>query len=87
MGGGPDNARSLREVVAMIATLRGAAPDISYDDWRPGDQRYYVSDTASFAAATGWTPTVSPADGMTRLHDWLIADRDARRDPERQVAA
>jgi CDP-paratose 2-epimerase len=87
MGGGPDNARSLREVVAMIATLRSAAPDISYDDWRPGDQRYYVSDTASFAAATGWIPTVSPADGMTRLHDWLISDSDARRDPERQVAA
>jgi CDP-paratose 2-epimerase len=87
MGGGPHNARSLREVVAMIATLRGKAPDIIHADWRPGDQRYYVSDTAAFAAATGWTPTVSPADGMTGLHDWLIADRDAQRDPERRVAA
>jgi CDP-paratose 2-epimerase len=87
MGGGPDNTRSLREVVAMIATLRGMAPATRHDDWRPGDQRYYVSDTAAFTAATGWMPTVSPAEGMTRLHDWLIADRDAQRDPERQVAA
>jgi CDP-paratose 2-epimerase len=87
MGGGPANARSLREVLAMIATLRGAEPEIIQDSWRPGDQRYYVSDTTGFTAATGWTPTVSPTEGMTRLHDWLIADRDERQDPQRQVAA
>jgi hypothetical protein len=45
-----------------------------------------VSDTASFTAATGWTPTVSPTEGMARLHDWLIADRDERQDPLRRVA-
>ena len=87
MGGGPSNARSLREVVAMIATLHDAAPTITHDDWRSGDQRYYVSDTSDFTAATGWTPAVSTVDGMARLYDWLIADRDEQRDPQRRVAA
>ena len=44
-------------------------------DWRPGDQRYYVSDTRRFKAATGWAPKVNVRQGVERLYQWLLESR------------
>jgi CDP-paratose 2-epimerase len=71
IGGGERNCISLLELVDMIEALTGEPPDVDYDDWRQGDQRYYVSDTAGFTEATGWRARTSPRDGLRRLHDWL----------------
>jgi CDP-paratose 2-epimerase len=71
MGGGPASTVSLLELIEQIATLTGAAPDVDFGDWRVGDQRWYVSDTRRFCDATGWAPTVAPAEGVERLHAWL----------------
>src|SRR4051812_26401127 len=49
IGGGPANTISLLELLEMIAGLRGEDCDVEFDDWRPADQRYYVSDTRKFA--------------------------------------
>jgi CDP-paratose 2-epimerase len=70
IGGGPLNTVSLLELLDLVATLEGHAPTVRFDDWRIGDQRWYVSDTRKFAAATGWTPRVTVADGVQRLHRW-----------------
>jgi len=83
IGGGPANAVSLREVLDLIAEFTGEAPDIRFADWRPGDQRYYCSDTRKFQQATGWQPKVAARDGIGRLHEWLcdsyiVADRRPR---------
>lgn len=72
MGGGPGSTVSLLELLDLIGELCGK-PAVNFGPWRVGDQRYYVSDTRRFAAATGWAPEVGPRDGVTRLHDWLIA--------------
>ncbi len=79
IGGGPANARSLRDVVTMIGGLREAPPTSLTGEWRAGDQRYYVSDTSRFAQATGWSPSVAPEQGLRRLHDWLLAGRETER--------
>ncbi|HEY8469166.1 MAG TPA: NAD-dependent epimerase/dehydratase family protein [Longimicrobiales bacterium] len=71
IGGGPANAVSLLEVVDAIGTLSGKRPVIEFGAWRAGDQRYYVSDTRAFRAATGWEPRVSVHEGTSRLCDWL----------------
>jgi CDP-paratose 2-epimerase len=71
IGGGPAQAVSLLEVIDRIGELRGARPTVEYNDWRPGDQRYYVSDVRAFEEATGWRPRVTPAAGIARLHEWL----------------
>ena len=72
MGGGPANAMSLREVLVLIETLSGRAPRQQYDQWRVGDQRYYVSDTRAFRDATGWKPRIDAREGIAHLHDWLL---------------
>lgn len=71
IGGGPGNATSLLEVVDRIAALTGRHVEVSLEDWRPGDQRYYVSDTRRFEALTGWCPRVRVGTGIQRLHRWL----------------
>jgi CDP-paratose 2-epimerase len=76
IGGGPANTTSLIELIARIAALQGEAPKLFYDDWRTGDQRYYVSDHGKFTAATGWHPTVGAAEGIARLRDWLLEQTD-----------
>jgi CDP-paratose 2-epimerase len=74
IGGGPKNAVSVREVVALIAELTGVQPQLAFGPWRTGDQRWYVTDPRAFERATGWRPTTSPARGIARLHSWLAAE-------------
>ncbi|MDX6682006.1 MAG: CDP-paratose 2-epimerase [Solirubrobacteraceae bacterium] len=73
IGGGVRNAISLVELVDLLEERLGERPLVQFGPWRRGDQRYYVSDTAAFAEATGWRPRVDPRAGVARLHDWLAA--------------
>jgi CDP-paratose 2-epimerase len=74
IGGGAANSVSLVELLDLIEELQGAAPRVKFGPWRVGDQRYYVSDHASFTRATGWRPRVPVLDGVARLHRWLSAN-------------
>jgi CDP-paratose 2-epimerase len=75
MGGGPENAVSLRQVLDRLAELNGRPPELTFAEERPGDQRYYVADTRAFQAATGWAPLVPAAHGIEELHRWLVEER------------
>lgn len=77
IGGGPDNAVSLLEVLDELEALHGASVPVELEEWRPGDQRWYVSDTRSFHAATGWAPSVAKKIGLRRLYAWLQEHRGA----------
>jgi CDP-paratose 2-epimerase len=81
IGGGPHNTTSLVELIDLISELSATHPSVRFHEWRPGDQRYYVSDTARFSALTGWRPGTSVADGVRRLYDWLIAEGVTARAP------
>jgi CDP-paratose 2-epimerase len=71
LGGGPGNAVSLREMIDLIAELRGEKPDCRYAAWRPGDQPWYVSDTRGISRALGWHARTSVRDGLRALGQWL----------------
>lgn len=71
IGGGPDNATSLVELVEDIGRHARTKPRLSYADWRRADQRWFVSDTKAFRQATGWAPRTPKADGVSRLFEWL----------------
>ncbi len=83
IGGGPSNTVSLVELLDRIAKLMGYAPRVEHLDWRVGDQRYYVSDTHAFTAATGWRARVPAQEGVARLLAWL---RSQRQPPREDVA-
>jgi CDP-paratose 2-epimerase len=75
IGGGPAHTISLLELLVLIEALHGIQPRVRFDTWRPGDQRYYVSDPAQFSAATGWAPRIGVREGVERLYRWLVAER------------
>jgi CDP-paratose 2-epimerase len=77
IGGGPAHTVSLLELLEHIGELLGRKPEIEFDAWRPGDQRYYVSDTGKFERATGWKPRVSVLQGLELLTRWLLDSRPA----------
>ncbi len=71
IGGGVANTISLIELVSLIDDLRSTSIKTISEEWRKGDQRYYVSDTTKFRSMTAWKPTVSVQQGVARLYDWL----------------
>jgi len=85
IGGGPGNVISLLDLLDRIERLDGRRPAVSFDGWRTGDQRYYVSDPRRFQQATGWAPRVRADQGIERLYRWLCELRSGDRAPERAL--
>ncbi|TDH25249.1 NAD-dependent epimerase/dehydratase family protein [Segetibacter sp. 3557_3] len=72
MGGGVNNTVSLLELCDLIGDIAGKKPEVRFDDWRPSDQKYYVSDFTKFNGVTGWAPNIDSNEGVQRLYHWLI---------------
>jgi CDP-paratose 2-epimerase len=73
MGGGHGHTTSLLELLELIGSVVGRRPAYCLERWRPGDQRYYVSDITRFQQATGWAPRVPLRTGVERLAGWFAA--------------
>ena len=76
IGGGV--ARSLSvwtETQPLLEELAGRTITVSHGDWRPGDQKVYLSDISKAKADFGWEPKVSPEEGLLRLWRWIQANR------------
>ncbi|MWP38884.1 NAD-dependent epimerase/dehydratase family protein [Rhodobacter sphaeroides] len=78
LGGGPGNAVSLRQVLEEIGRLTGGPVAVTEEDWRQGDQLWFVADTRALGAAIGWAPTVGWRDGLAALAAWLAEHRVGR---------
>ena len=74
-GGGPENVLSLLELLDMLKALNGADVERSFDDWRPGDQRVFVSDITLAERKLGWKPKVGAGEGVRELHAWVVENR------------
>jgi CDP-paratose 2-epimerase len=74
LGGGPANAVSLRTLIAFIEGRLGRPVDIHYDQWRLGDQRYYVSNAQAVERELGLRQPLPWREGVGRLIDWLRSD-------------
>jgi CDP-paratose 2-epimerase len=75
IGGGPANAVSLRDLLAILRTEIDPELAVGYADWRPGDQPVYVSDIAKAARDFGWRPEVDWRAGVARLVGWVRDNR------------
>ena len=75
IGGGSSNVLSVRGAVDALMALAGAEVPVRIADWRPGDQRVYVSSLARARQRLGWEPAVGTGDGLRRLVGWLREDR------------
>ncbi|MCW5960577.1 MAG: GDP-mannose 4,6-dehydratase [Pyrinomonadaceae bacterium] len=76
IGGGPNNTVSLLELVSLLEEQYGRKLNYSFDDWRPGDQRVYISDISRAIEDFDWCPKVSNVEGIVNLIDWLGTNRE-----------
>lgn len=76
IGGGPENTLSLLELMEMVESVTGRKFDVQYDQARPGDQLYYVTNFSKFQHDTGWKPAVSPAETLQSIHQFWKKNRD-----------
>ncbi len=67
LGGGPGNAISLLHLVEHLEALLGRRIDVDFSAWRPGDQRYFVADTAAIRRDLSLPAPLHWRDGLTRL--------------------
>ena len=79
IGGGADNTVSLLNLIDLIGETYGTQPEVRFDEWRPGDQRYYVSDARKFEDATGWSARTDAPRGIEKLAAWLCETRGLSR--------
>jgi CDP-paratose 2-epimerase len=72
VGGGPTKTLSIwKEFGPLLEKYCGGPISTSAGDWRPGDQRIYVSDIRKAAVELGWEPKVDPEEGVQRLFTWV----------------
>ena len=76
LGGGPQNTLSLMELVDQLEHDQGHPMSVSFDDWRPGDQKVYVSDIRKAGRELKWTPQIGVGVGLADLRQWVAANRE-----------
>jgi CDP-paratose 2-epimerase len=87
LGGGPANAVSLLELIDEMRAITGREIDLSFEDWRQGDQRWFVADTSKARAELDLPKPRGWRDGVAALADWLAAERGIKIRPEFASAA
>jgi CDP-paratose 2-epimerase len=75
LGGGPANAISLLQLIDEIRAVTGRDVELRFEDWRQGDQRWYVSDTHRAQAELNIGRPRGWRDGVARLASWLADQR------------
>ncbi len=76
VGGGPTNTLSLLELIDLLYELVGKKSKIKFSNWRPSDQRVYISNIENVNKALGWKPKINPKEGVKKLVDWINKNRN-----------
>ncbi len=75
MGGGAQNSMSLIELLDYLEEISGKRSKISYEDWRPSDQKVYISDISKAGKELGWKPRMNVSHGVRDLADWIEGNK------------
>ena len=71
VGGGVKNTLSLLELLDEIKSHLRKESHITYSNWRPGDQKVYVSEISKAEKLLKWTPSLGCTKGIPLLLNWI----------------
>ena len=74
LGGGPEQSVSLLEFMESLESVIGSPVAHDFADWRPGDQRIYLSDIRKLERELGWKPRMGVEDGVRALQAWVTSN-------------
>ena len=87
LGGGAENAVSLLQLIDEMRSITGRDVDLDFEDWRQGDQHWYVSDTQAARNALDLPRPRGWRDGVAALAEWLSEDRSLQLQPAQQLTS
>lgn len=74
LGGGPENAISVwQEFGPLLEKYLQRRIPVDFSDWRPGDQKIYISDIRKAKRELDWQPAVKVEHGIQQLVEWVSA--------------
>jgi CDP-paratose 2-epimerase len=77
IGGGADFTISVwEEFGQLLEKLLGEGIPVKRGDWRPGDQRVFISDIRKAQEILGWKPKIGVEEGIQRLFEWVKTNQD-----------
>jgi CDP-paratose 2-epimerase len=71
IGGGTANVLSLLELLTYIEKRQNRKIPYSVAEWRPGDQKVFVSNIRRAQTELGWAPKTDCVRGLGLLYDWV----------------
>ncbi len=71
MGGGKYNTLSLLELIRILENKLNKKINLEFFDWRPSDQKVYISDIFKAKQILKWNPEISTEKGIEILINWV----------------
>ncbi len=75
VGGGVKNVFSVLQTLKSLSSKLKKEIVPTFAEWRPGDQKIYVSDIRKISKDLGWKPETSFESGLSALVSWVQAEQ------------
>lgn len=75
VGGGKDHTLSLLELLDILSQKLNRKVQYKFEDWRPGDQKIYISDISKIQKDTNWKIQNSIDDGLEKMFTWILRNK------------
>lgn len=77
IGGGINNSVSIwQEFGPILEKIHGKKIPVEIKEWRPGDQKIYISDISKAKSLLGWSPQVNIENGLKSLYEWVAENKN-----------
>ena len=71
IGGGVENTLSLMELIKILEEELNKKIEYEFLDWRPSDQKVYISNNTKAKSRLNWSPEIKPIEGVKLLINWV----------------
>lgn len=76
LGGGTQNTTTLNQHLRLMERITGKRSAVSFEGWRPSDQKCYISDILPIKKELGWEPLVGPEEGLIKVTEFFKNNLD-----------
>lgn len=76
IGGGYNNSLSLLELIDLFKEFFNKELNYSFSEWRPGDQKIFISNNSLLKRNLNWEPKTDYKTGIKKLYEWILENKD-----------